>query len=297
MLFVKNLMVAFLATLSLCSLAFAQEATNEERVWLTYKEEVITAKTPFKAGFFSSEKEVEVYGVLWTPRLKKGEQPKKLPLFVMNHGSQNSQTKEVVTAQADGSVLTLLENGFAVLAPIRNGFRRATDPSPEVRVGISEPESCDWSTLDLGVTSAKNSVKSVVRKLQGREDIDLSRIVVAGQSRGGFLALALAAEQTMGVVGVVNLVGGWHREPCGSSGNSYNMAKLAQFAKEIKVPIFSYYGTKDAFYSEEAVRTFVGILAENKGAVGVITPGYNHSAHRRDYEPWVAVATKLIKAE
>jgi dienelactone hydrolase len=297
MLFVKNLMVAFLAALSLCSLAFAQEATNEERVWLTYKEEIITAKTPFKAGFFSSEKEVEVYGVLWTPRLKKGEQPKKLPLFVMNHGSQGPTVKNIVNVRADGATITLIENGFAVFAPVRKGFRRAGDPPTDISVDSSEPIACNsWPAQEAGLKSAKDDVKALLAQLKGRQDVDTNRIVLAGHSRGGFLSLALAAEQLQGLLGVINLVGAWHSEPC-PSGPSYNNGKLAQFAKEANVPIFSYYGTKDTFYPEEVARGFVQILSQNKKAVSEMTSGYNHYSHQRDYEPWVAVATKLIKAE
>ncbi len=294
---IKTLLTAFIvAVLSLSSSAFAQEAA-EERVWLTYKEEIITAKVPFKTGIFSSEKEVEVYGILWTPRLKKGEAVKKLPLFVMSHGSQSSAAKHVVYVKADGATLTLIENGFAVFAPIRKGFRRPGDTPTDINVDSSEPVACNnFSAQEAGLKSAKDDTRALLSKVVQRSDIDPSKIVLAGQSRGGFLSLALAAEQIPGVVGVINLVGGWHGEPC-PSGSAYNNNKFSQFAKEIRVPILSYYGTNDAFYTEAAVRTFVSILAENKGSVAVVTSGYNHSAHRRDYEPWVAAATKLVKAE
>lgn len=296
MLDANRFLIAIVTTLFFV-MASAQETPAEERTWLTYKEEIVTAKVPYKASYFSSEKQVEVYGVLWTPRVKKGEVAKKMPLFIMSHGSQGPNVKNIVNVQADGATLTLIENGFAVFAPVRKGFRRKDDPPSDVNVDSSEPIDCrSWPAQEAGLKSAKDDTKALIKELGQRVDIDLTRIVLAGHSRGGFLSLALAADQTPGVVGVINLVGAWHSEPC-PSGSAYNSTKFDAFGKEIKVPVLSYYGTADPFYPEDMARKFINLLAQNKKAIGVMTPGYHHYSHQRDYEPWVAAATKLVKGE
>lgn len=289
----------FAAFAAIPILAGAQDAKSEssERVFLPYKEEQVQASIPFKASIFSSEKQVAVSGILWTPRVKSDDERRRFPLFIMNHGSQDgNRPKDVTRVPAMGAILTLVENGFAVLAPIRNGFRRNQDNPSEVNVDTAEPVTCSWAGLDSGVNSAKESVKAVLGKLQSRDDLDLTRIVVAGQSRGGFLALALASDQLPGVIGVINLAGGWHGEPC-AQGNSYNMAKFTHFGRTIGVPVLSYYGTNDSYYAEPVVRSFVDLLGANKKAVATISPGYNHFGHLRDYEPWTAAAMRLFKGE
>jgi dienelactone hydrolase len=90
-----------------------------------------------------------------------------------------------------------VERGFAVLAPMRRG-RGASDGTHEEYEG-----TCASDVLGAGFARAIEDVDAAMAYLRPQPWADPTRVVVAGQSRGGILSVAYAAERS-GTVRAIN---------------------------------------------------------------------------------------------
>jgi dienelactone hydrolase len=229
--------------------------------------------------FFKEEKQIQITGVLWTPY---GNHPKPYPIVIYSHGSQDGGVEINVEPRA---TRLFLEKGYAVLYPLRKGFNRKGTPPSEVRAEVSEPIQCNnYGSSEEGLQSAIADVRVLYNILTTRTDIDLTKTTLMGISRGGFLSLALAAEELPGVRKVLNFSGGWYSERCYSG---FNSMKFEYFGKKIKSPILSFYGDNDNYYSLDHIRS--NLQALDKGGMNIshILPGGGHGLLFRNPEFWI----------
>lgn len=265
----------------------AQPYQAKEYRGLEFNEAKITTKVPYKAGFFSNEKLIEIHGILWMP--VEGKFPTPYPMVIFNHGSQDggtSMTFEPVTTKY------FLEHGFAVLSPIRKGFSRSGEPPSDAHADTAEPIACGNAALsESGVKSAMSDVIALRQALTDRKELDLTKVVLAGQSRGGFLSLALAAQNFPGLVGVINFSGGWYSERCFAA---FNAESFARFGQSIKVPVMSFYGDVDRYYSLSHIIHNLSFLDSSQSTYYVL-PGGGHSSPRNNQQFWREPVTKLLE--
>jgi dienelactone hydrolase len=219
---------------------------------------------------------------LFTP-----EGPGPFPLAVVNHGATGKLSPDLATRHRfTFSTYYFLSRGYAVALPMMRGFggsggevqmgktsvlpnsgglrlvkRRAVprptegsfsamegpyetgDPSfgfPARRVA----EDCDYRTL--GLKNARD-IKAVIDHLSGRPEIDGERVVVAGQSLGGWNTLALGALEHPKVRGLINFVGGVKTTLCSHPGEAMQKA-AGYFGAHTKVPSLWFYGENDKLF-------------------------------------------------
>jgi pimeloyl-ACP methyl ester carboxylesterase len=98
-----------------------------------------------------------------------------------------------------------------------------------------------------GVERAIEDLDAVMSHLRSRRDVLHSRILLAGQSRGGILSIAYAGERPDAVVGVVNFVGGWMGDRCPNAVtiNSGTFRRGGRFPRAT----LWLYGDQDPYYS------------------------------------------------
>ena len=84
-------------------------------------------------------------------------------------------------------------------------------------------------------------------KSKSRPDVQVNRMLLAGQSRGGILAVAYAGERPDTFVGVVNFVGGWMGDRCANA-TTINTTAFKRGAKFTRATLWLY-GEGDPFYS------------------------------------------------
>jgi dienelactone hydrolase len=201
---------------------------------------------------------------------------------IYSHGSQDGGVEINVEPRA---TRLFLEKGYAVLYPLRKGFNRKGTPPSEVRAEVSEPIQCNnYGSSEEGLQSAIADVRVLYNILTTRTDIDLTKTTLMGISRGGFLSLALAAEELPGVRKVLNFSGSWYSERCYSG---FNSMKFEYFGKKIKSPILSFYGDNDNYYSLDHIRS--NLQALDKGGMNIshILPGGGHGLLFRNPEFWI----------
>lgn len=179
------------------------------------EEEEVVVKVPYRT-FFSTQ-EVETSGTLRFPKLKGDTEPRKFPVIIYNHGSQDKWKAGYSTTSGEVIVSLLVRKGFAVLTPARKGFSNSGTKRNNLDANITEPINCQASELERGLNSALADVRAFLEILSRKNNLDMTRVIMAGHSRGGFLSLSYAAKYPTSIIGVIGFVPIWISEDCNSS--------------------------------------------------------------------------------
>lgn len=229
---------AFGAALALCAVpggAWAQELNPalREQVLMIVKKE----------GLFSIALETTVYR-------PPGEGP--FPLVVINHGKAHGDPRFQARYRPAAAARFFLARGYAVVVPMRQGFSRSE--------GYAIMGGCNIESN--GHVQAED-VKAVLDDVVTQPWADKSRILVAGQSHGGWTTLAFGTLDYPGVRGLVNFAGGLRQESC--TGWQGNLARAAgPYGQATRVPSIWFYGDNDSYFAPTTFRP----LHENYVAAG-----------------------------
>jgi dienelactone hydrolase len=171
------------------------------------------------------------------------------PLAIFTHGSDIGRN-QLRTWSFSTEAHWLRDNGFAVVALMRRGYGRSEGINGEDDYGREH----DGSLVDVsaGVAQAVEDLESAIaygRKLPG---VRPGPVLLAGQSRGGFLAMHYAGVKPGEVMGVVNFSGGWF--PYGPVTTPY-YANAGRGASD-KVPQLWLYADNDRLYGEALIHEY-----------------------------------------
>lgn len=135
--------------------------------------------------------------------------PGKFPLVTINHGLPFGGTLDADLLHKGSpydlkrAALWFAEHGYAVAVPNRRGVGRSQGQ-------FADSPDHEWSHKDLileGKATASD-IANVVVYMQRQPFVDQTKVVVLGNSAGGWGSLALATDPPTGVVGVINFSGG-----------------------------------------------------------------------------------------
>lgn len=181
-----------------------------------------------KAFVGSTELETTIY---------KPDGPGPFPVVVINHGKAygdprfQSRYRPVIAARY------FLQRGYVVLVPMRQGFSKSS--------GSYINGGCNVESN--GRTQAED-VKTVLDYALEQPYADKSRILIVGQSHGGWTTLAFGALNYPGVKGLVNFAGGLRQETC--AGWETGLARgAAGYAADTRVPSLWFYGDNDSYFT------------------------------------------------
>ncbi|MDB6063596.1 MAG: hypothetical protein JWM78_3699 [Verrucomicrobiaceae bacterium] len=188
--------------------------------------------------------------------------PGPFPLVIMNHGSDSKKKpKDNPRYRFTFSAYYFLSRGYAVALPMMRGFAGSG--------GQMEHHGCDLVTT--GVRNAKD-IRAVLRYMQAQPFIDGSRVVVAGQSFGGWNTLALGVLNIPEVKGLINFSGGIRESDCADSEVSM-AAGAAYFGERTQIPSIWFYGSNDKVFSELAWRAAYQRYAAAGGPAELVAYG------------------------
>jgi len=226
--------------------------------------------------------------------------PGPFPLAVMNHGATGTLPPRLAERyRFTFSAYYFLSRGYAVALPMMRGFaesggdvqtgRTSTSPAlPSIKVvrvpgprptegsfsGMrTEPfsgtivargrEDCDYRAM--GMKNARD-IEAVIDYVSGLPEIDGERVIVAGQSFGGWNTLALGALGHPKVRALINFVGGVKTSTC--SRPEAAMEKAAgYFGAHTKVPSIWFYGENDKLFPRS---TWGPVYKSYVGAGGLV---------------------------
>lgn len=171
------------------------------------------------------------------------------PLAIFTHGSDVGRS-QLRTWSFSTEAHWLRDNGFAVVALMRRGRGGSEGINGEEDFG----RAYDGSLVDVsaGVTQAVEDLESAIAFGRTLPGIRPGPVLLAGQSRGGFLAMHYAGLRPGEVMGVVNFSGGWY--PYGPVTTPY-YAKAGQGAAD-KVPQLWLYADNDKLYPAALLREY-----------------------------------------
>lgn len=176
------------------------------------------------------------------------------PLAVLNHGATSASAhhrgqRYRYTYAAD----YFLSRGYVVALPMQRGFADSG--------GDINQHGC---ALDqVGLENAQD-LGAVIAALSRRPEIDPTRIVVSGQSFGGWNSLALATAPPPGIRGVIVFSPALRSSDC-SDQDQAMIEGARQFGRADRLPTLWFYGEND---SVMPVATWRAVLAAYRDAGG-----------------------------
>jgi dienelactone hydrolase len=167
------------------------------------------------------------------------------PLVVINHGTPVS----IADARSAKLGYTpaarwFVSRRYMVVVALRPGFGDSDGPYLEPSAPCANRDYAHDGRETAAVEAA------IVESAAALPDVDSKRIVVVGQSAGGFGAIALADNPPKGVLGVISFAGGRggddHEHICG--GAARLVEATAEFGKANRIPQLWLFAANDHFF-------------------------------------------------
>jgi dienelactone hydrolase len=170
------------------------------------------------------------------------------PLVVLNHGSPRDAEARRTSPRTRYFEQSqwFVQQGFAVVLPMRRGYANSDGDWAEGYGGCAKADYFN------GGFSTANDIGEVMRYFRGQSFVDGKRIVLVGQSAGGWGVLAAASRNPDGVLGVVNFAGG--RGSTGTNtvcGEHKLVEAAAQFGKSARIPALWLYAENDLYFGPQ----------------------------------------------
>jgi dienelactone hydrolase len=188
---------------------------------------------PNKAGLFTIELETTLYR-------PDGNGP--FPVVVINHGKAPGDTRFQSRFRPAVAARFFMQRGYAVVVPMRQGFSKSG--------GSYIGGNCN---IESNGRVQADDVKAVLDYVAAQPWADRERMLVVGQSHGGWTTLAFGARNYPGVKGIANFAGGLRQENCPAWQIALAGA-AANYAKETRLPSLWFYGDNDSYFDETTYR-------------------------------------------
>jgi dienelactone hydrolase len=222
------------------------------------------------------------------------------PLIVLSHGSpaRAADRERMGRHRVLPRIREFVRRDFAVIVPMRRGFG-ATGGRFAERFG-----PCDDPDYFAAGVAAAQDLLATVAYATALPLVRRDRVILVGQSAGGFASLAAASFHPAGVVAVVNLSGGrggragaFNGEPCAPERMT---AAIARFAQTIRVPVLWHYAENDRYFGPHHARAWFKAFTD-AGAPGrlVMQPPFGRDGHRLFASPaglpiWTAAFDRFL---
>lgn len=209
------------------------------------------------------------------------DRPGRFPLVIIVHGTPSVDGPAFFRAIADRSPVTynkaaiaFAKRGYATVSIMRRGFGRSGGTYAEAL-----QHACDYLPA---VRASAEDVMAALVALRQVSWADADRVVLLGHSTGALAVLATAAENPIGVVGIINFDGGRHGraspgEPCPPENLIGTMAALGRTAR---VPALWIYAENDQSYDPAlAQRMFSAYVGNGAPAQMDVLPPFGTDGH------------------
>jgi dienelactone hydrolase len=230
----------------------------------------------------------------------KPKGPGPFPIVVLSHGSPRSaedrrrEGRQRLVAQSQ----RFAAMGYAVLVPTRRGYGESGGAWAETYGSCGDP---DYHAA--GLETARD-LRAAVDAVRAEAWADTSRIVLAGQSAGGFGSVAASSQRFDGLVAVVNFAGGRGSQgPDDVCGEARLVEAMGRYGRGARVPELWIYSVNDRFFGPSLARRMHEAFVRAGGqadfveapALGLDGHGY-FARGMDDWSPRVAAFLKRVGA-
>jgi dienelactone hydrolase len=187
----------------------------------------------------------EMHTIVYRPR---GDGP--FPLVVINHGSpRDAASRSKFTARFSTASAWFIRRGYAVAVPTRRGY------GPTGGGWAETFGRCDSPDYHSGGLATAQDIRAAVLYLREQPFVDPDRIVLVGQSAGGWGVLASAGQKLPGVVAIVNFAGGRGSRGPDNVCTPYALVQAARrFGAGAELPVLSIYTANDSYFNPSLAR-------------------------------------------
>ena len=202
------------------------------------------------------------------------------PVLVFNHGDMEIDSAYVRDKQRFRDMVVAREflyRGVAVAFPSRRG------------VGLSEGTILNHFSVNDASPLYKARAQSVdiepaIQYVKSRAEIDPNKIILSGQSAGGYCAMYLASTNISGVIGVVDFSGGRTNNKTRTGGPEYKNDMMidgfGEFGKATKIPALLIFAENDSRYSANTIQLSNNAYASAGGkSTLLLTPPISGDGH------------------
>jgi dienelactone hydrolase len=176
------------------------------------------------------QRPIELEATIFTP---PGAGP--FPLVIMNHGAAGTTRPDLEPRyRYTFSAFYFLSRGYAVVLPMMRGYAGSR--------GHQDLNGCNQEAV--GLANARD-IRGVIEAVSTLPNIDGKRVVVAGQSFGGWNTLAFGTLHDPNVKGLINFSGGAVIGKCSDTPGA--LARAAQhYGEKTGIPSIWFYGDNDS---------------------------------------------------
>lgn len=200
------------------------------------------------------KKQLFTMGLETTLYKPDGEGP--FPVVVINHGKAYGDPRFQGRYRPALAARYFLQRGYAVIVPMRQGFSKSE--GSYIGAGCNVESNGEVQADD---------VQATLDYVLAQPWADKTRILITGQSHGGWTTLAFGARNYPGVRGLVNFAGGLRSDNCAGWQNTLARA-AGEYAKTTQVPSLWFYGDNDSFFN---LLTYRSMYAQYLAAGGKAT--------------------------
>ena len=204
--------------------------------------------------------------------------PGPFPLAVMNHGaSAVSSDDRGPRYRYTYAAYYFLSRGYAVALPMARGFAGCGGGAVGAGGGrgggggggVWAAPGCDLDAV--GLANARD-LNGAIDALGRQPGIDRTRVIVAGQSFGGWTAMALGTLAVPGVRGIIGFSPALRASDCLSQDQAM-IAGARSFGRAARLPSLWFYGDNDAVMPVATWRAVFDAYARGSGRSELVPVG------------------------
>jgi len=201
--------------------------------------------------------------------------------IILNHGVSAS-ARERARESSDlliNAAAVFARRGYVVVMPLRRGFGATGGDMAE------DPGSCSNPDYRTAETNAADDVMAAYDYARALPYVDGNRMMLAGQSAGGMVALYTAGtRQPQGLQAVLAFAAGRGGDPEINPGVPCAIEPVARIfdmiGKQIRVPVLMNYAENDLFFSPKVSRQwFERLNASWSDAEYALQPSFGKDGH------------------
>lgn len=220
------------------------------------------------------------------------------PVMVLNHGRAPDpdarRTVGRIRLQQPAAYFASL--GFEVIVPTRIGYGATGG------VDIENTGSCAQRDYEPVFRAAALQVLQVMRAVAQRPEVDGSRVVLLGQSFGGAISIAVAAQNPPGLRLAINFAGGAGGDPRLRPGNPCAPERMgdlfADYGARAHVPTLWIYAENDRYMGNYPLDWFSAFRGAGGEGQFKSVPAFGRDGHQlfaSGFEIWKPLVDEALR--
>ena len=199
------------------------------------------------------------------------------PLAIISHGSPPDASRrpgmDVPTFAAASN--WLLQRGYMVALPLRRGYGETGGPWRENYGSCSNPDY-----YHAGLVTAED-IQAAVGYFRNRPEVARDRVLLIGQSAGGWGSIATASRNPAGVIAVLNFAGGRGGNPRTGNCTPQRLVHAAgRYGATARIPSLWLYSANDKFFAPDLSRKMFDAFVRAGGKADYIAlPAFGADGH------------------